>query len=110
MYDLLVYVCGDADLEKSGDFSNRLFHRIGGALQALLTPVLYYDFPHYRFIEFFAAHIAIILAVLYMVWVEGYRPTLKSIAITMGFLNVLAGVVYVINTITGGNYMFVSAN
>lgn len=84
------------------------FTGIGGALQALLTPVLYYDFPHYRFIEFFAAHIAIMLAVLYMVWVEGYRPTLKSIAITMGFLNVLAGVVYVINTITGGNYMFVS--
>lgn len=84
------------------------FTGIGGALQALLTPVLYYDFPHYRFMEFFIAHIAIILAVLYMVWIEGFRPTLKSIGITMAFLNVLAVVVYGVNAITGGNYMFVS--
>lgn len=84
------------------------FTGIGGALQAMLTPVLYYDFPHFRFVEFFVAHIAIILAVLYMVWVEGYRPTWKSIAITMGFLNVLAVIVYMINTFTGGNYMFLN--
>lgn len=84
------------------------FTGIGGALQALFTPVLYYDFPHFRFLEFFVAHIAIILAVLYMVWVEGFRPTWKSIAITMGFLNVLAAIVFTVNTFTGGNYMFVS--
>jgi len=84
------------------------FTGIGGAMQAILTPVLYYDFPHYRFIEFFAAHFAIILAVLHMVWVEGFRPTMKSIAVTMVFLNLLAGVVYAVNIVTGGNYMFLS--
>lgn len=84
------------------------FTGIGGALQALLTPVLYYDFPHFRFMEFFIAHIFIIAAVLYMVWVEGFRPTLKSVGITMIFLNVLLAIIYPINVITGGNYMFVS--
>lgn len=84
------------------------FTGIGGAMQALLTPVLYYDFPHYRFIEFFIAHLAIIAAALYMVWVERFRPTLKSIGITMGFLNVLLVIVYTVNSFTGGNYMFVS--
>lgn len=84
------------------------FTGIGGALQALLTPALFYNFPHFRFIEFFAAHIAIILAVLYMVWVERLRPTLKSIFVTLGFLNVLLVFVFVVNTVTGGNYMFLA--
>ncbi|WP_127578986.1 YwaF family protein [Paenibacillus koleovorans] len=95
-------------------FRNRLvfqivyFTGIGGAMQALLTPVLYYAFPHYLFLEFFIAHIAIIAAVLYMVWVEGFRPTLKSIGITMLFLNVMLVIVWSVNHWTGGNYMFVA--
>lgn len=75
---------------------------------ALLTPALFYDFPHYRFIEFFAAHIAIILAALYMVWVEEYRPTLKSIGISMLYLNVLLVVLGSVNAMLGSNYMFIS--
>ncbi|UVI28533.1 YwaF family protein [Paenibacillus spongiae] len=89
-------------------FQIAYFAGIGGAIQALLTPALYYGYPHFRFIEFFAAHIAIILAVLYMVWVEGFRPTWKSILLTMCFLNVLLVIVSLINFITGGNYMFLA--
>ena len=95
-------------------FNNRFifqiayFIGIGGAIQALLTPVLFYGAPHFRFFQFFIAHIVIILAVLYMAWVEGCRPTLKSVALTMGFLNVLLVIVLPINWLTGGNYMFLS--
>ncbi|MDF2670181.1 MAG: transporter permease [Paenibacillus sp.] len=95
-------------------FRNRLlfqivyFTGIGGALQALLTPVLGYAFPHYRFIEFFIAHITIIWAVLFMVWVERFRPTFKSIGITMVFLNVMLVILVGVNYITGGNYMFLA--
>ncbi|MCL6457684.1 MAG: TIGR02206 family membrane protein [Gorillibacterium sp.] len=81
---------------------------IGGALQALLTPVLGYAFPHYRFLEFFTAHGFIILAVLFMIWVEGYRPNFRSIWLTLGFLNLLLIVVWFVNRATGGNYMFVA--
>lgn len=84
------------------------FTGIGGALQAILTPALSYPYPHFRFIEFFLAHIAIILAALYMVWVEGFRPTLKSVGITMIFLNILLVLILFINHLTGGNYMFLS--
>ncbi|RKN84922.1 TIGR02206 family membrane protein [Paenibacillus ginsengarvi] len=84
------------------------FTGIGGAVQALLTPVLYYGFPHFVFFEFFAAHIAIILAVLYMVWVERFRPTLRSVFVTLGFLNAMLVLVFIVNSITGGNYMFVA--
>lgn len=95
-------------------FNNRFlfqiayFAGIGGALQALLTPVLWYPFPHFRFIEFFLAHMAIILSVLYMVWVEKFRPTLKSVWLTMLFLNVLIVPVGLVNWLTGGNYMFLA--
>ncbi|MDK8180483.1 TIGR02206 family membrane protein [Paenibacillus sp. UMB4589-SE434] len=93
-------------------FNNRFlfqivyFTGIGGALQAILTPALTFDFPHYRFLEFFIAHFAIMLAVLYMVWVEQYRPTFKSVGLAMAFLNVLLVVVGSINYAVGGNYMF----
>ncbi|MCY9590149.1 TIGR02206 family membrane protein [Paenibacillus chitinolyticus] len=84
------------------------FTGIGGALMALATPVLWYAFPHFRFFEFFAAHIAIILGVLYLIWVEGFRPTFKSVFLAMGYLNVLLVAVGTANFLTGGNYMFLA--
>ncbi len=84
------------------------FAGIGGALQAILTPVLGYGFPHYRYLEFFIGHLLIILSALYMVWVEGLRPTLGSLFAAFGWLNVLLVPVWIVNRLTGGNYMFIS--
>lgn len=81
---------------------------LGGATQAMLTPELAYPFPHFRFLHFFLAHAAILWACLYLTWVEGYRPTLRSIWKTMGFLNLLLLVVLPVNSWSGGNYLFVS--
>ncbi|WP_268762087.1 TIGR02206 family membrane protein [Bacillus sinesaloumensis] len=89
-------------------FEITYFLGIGGALQAMLTPELAYDFPHYRYFHFFLAHIAIILASLYMLWYEKCRPTLKSIWKAFIALNVLALIVFFINKVTGGNYMFLA--
>ncbi len=82
------------------------FTGIMGAIQALLTPNLGYPFPHFRFFHFFIGHMGIILAALYMTWIEKYRPTWKSIGINMIFLNVLLVVVGGINYVLGSNYMF----
>lgn len=84
------------------------FAGIGGALQAFLTPNLAYGFPHFRFFQFFVAHAAIILAALYMTWIEEYRPTWKSILWTMLFLNGLAVTVGIINYLIGANYMYLN--
>ena len=65
------------------------FTGIIGASQAILTPNVQYAFPHFRFIEFFIAHILLIWAPLFMTWVEGYSPTLQSIKRTMVFLNIV---------------------
>lgn len=84
------------------------FLGVGGALQALLTPELFYDFPHFRFLHFFIAHISIILAVFYMLWVEKFQIKFKSVWKAFAALNVLAFMVFIVNRFTGGNYMFLA--
>ena len=53
------------------------FAGIGGALQAIATPVLDFEFPHFRYFHFFYTHSGIILTALYFMWFKGYRPTYK---------------------------------
>ncbi|WP_019909878.1 YwaF family protein [Paenibacillus sp. HW567] len=89
-------------------YSFLYFAGIGGAFIALITPNLVYPFPHFRFLLFFIAHGAIILASLYMTWVEGYRPTWKSLFFTMLCLNIVAAAVYAADRILGSNYMFLA--
>jgi hypothetical integral membrane protein (TIGR02206 family) len=83
-----------------------IFAGIGGALQALATPVLDMNFPHFRFFHFFYTHAGIILTGLYFVWVKGYRPTFKGVLKTMLILNALLPIIVVINWLVDGNYMF----
>ncbi|GMK46967.1 ABC transporter permease [Paenibacillus glycanilyticus] len=82
------------------------FAGIGGAMQAMLTPDLDYPYPHFRFFHFFIVHIAIILAPLYMTWIESFRPTWKSVWITMIFLNILLVAVGGTDYWLDANYMF----
>lgn len=79
---------------------------IGGALQAVATPVLDLSFPHFRFFHFFYTHFGIIVTALYFTWMKGYRPTFKGIIKTMVALNVLLPIIYGVNTFFQGNYMF----
>lgn len=86
------------------------FAGLGGAVQAILTPNLDYPFPHFRFFHFFIVHSAIVLAPLYMTWIEKMKPTLRSIGLTMLFLNGLAIVVGLTDYVLGANYMFLLHN
>lgn len=87
-------------------YSFLYFAGIGGASIALLTPNLVYPFPHFRFLLFFIAHGSIILASLYMTWVEEYKPSWRSLFFTMLCLNVVAACVYAANLLLDANYMF----
>ncbi|WP_240949755.1 TIGR02206 family membrane protein [Psychrobacillus sp. BL-248-WT-3] len=79
---------------------------IGGAIQAMITPVLDMNYPHFRYFHFFYTHAGIILTALYFTWVKGYRPTFKGILATMLALNILLPFVFWINSLVDGNYMF----
>lgn len=85
------------------------FLGIAGATQALMTPDLgIYGFPHFRFFQTFISHGLIVTAAIYMTVVEGLRPTWKSILRVAVIANVYMGIVFVINTLIGSNYMFIN--
>lgn len=83
-----------------------LYAGIAGAMMAIVTPNLGYAFPHFRFIQFFTAHGLIILALLYMTWVEEMRPGWKSVIGSICFVNLAALAVYIVDVMLGANYMF----
>jgi hypothetical integral membrane protein (TIGR02206 family) len=85
-----------------------LFTSLLGASQAIFTPSLHYDFPHFRFFHFFYTHLMTIWVSLYFTWVKGYRPTLWSVLKLFVFLNVLMPIILIINHLVDGNYMYLS--
>jgi len=87
-------------------FSGVFFAGIAGALMAIVTPNLGYTVPHFRFIQFFTAHACIILALLYVTWVEQLRPSWRSVVGSMVFVNVAALIAYGTDVLVEANYMF----
>jgi hypothetical integral membrane protein (TIGR02206 family) len=85
-----------------------LFTALLGASQAIFTPLLNFEFPHFRFFHFFYTHLMMIWTVLYFTWVKGYRPTIWSVVKLFVFLNVILPIIMVINKLVDGNYMFLS--
>jgi hypothetical integral membrane protein (TIGR02206 family) len=85
-----------------------LFTALLGASQAIFTPLLNFNFPHFRFFHFFYTHLMMIWVVFYFTWVQGYRPTIWSVVKLFVFLNVLLPIIMLINKAVDGNYMFLS--
>jgi hypothetical integral membrane protein (TIGR02206 family) len=85
-----------------------LFTALLGASQAIFTPLLNFDFPHFRFFHFFYTHLMDIWVVFYFTWVVGYRPTFWSVVKLFVFLNLLMPIIMLINRAVDGNYMFLS--
>ena len=78
-----------------------------GASLALLTPDLtIYGFPHYRFLEFLTLHGAIIVAVVYMTAVEGFRPTWRSLPRVFVITNLYWLFCAWVNRQIGSNYLY----
>jgi len=83
------------------------FMGIIGAIMALLTPDLtIYGFPHYRFIEFLTLHGAILVAVVYMTAVEGFRVNFASLLRVFVIANLYWGFCAIVNTLIGSNYLY----
>ncbi|QHE52865.1 TIGR02206 family membrane protein [Pontibacillus sp. HMF3514] len=88
-------------------FEFTYFAGLGSALQAMITPDLNaYTFPHYRYVHFFISHGGTVLSNLFMVFVEEFRPTVRSIWRAFLWLNTYAFVLFFVNLFIGGNYMY----
>jgi len=85
------------------------FWGLGGTLQGVLTPPLYWDFPDPQFIFFFIQHGGVVASLLYLTLGTRLRPTWRSlprvIAATFGYL-AAAGLA---DWLLGVNYGFLRA-
>lgn len=106
---LSIYLCVIMLLTKSYRlFEVTYFASMAGALIAMITPELFYGFPHIRYFQFFIAHAAIILSAFYMIWMERFHVRFTSVLRAFISLNAIAVVVYFIDRVTGANYMFLA--
>ncbi|WP_442596601.1 YwaF family protein [Neobacillus sp. D3-1R] len=91
-------------------FEFTYFAGVGSALQAMITPdISAYTFPHFRYVHFFISHGGIVVANLFLVLVEKYRPTLQSLWRAFLYLNIYTLFVFILNDFIKGNYMYISA-
>jgi hypothetical integral membrane protein (TIGR02206 family) len=82
------------------------FWGIGGTLQAIITPNLRYGFPDLRFISFFVAHSGIIIGIVFMMLIYGFRPSAFGVLRTFAWTELYFVVACTIDLITGENYGF----
>ena len=87
-------------------FELTYFWGLIGAVLAIITPALDITYTHYRFWQFLTAHAFIVLAVMYMIIIEGYRPRYKSIWKTYLATNLLMFFIAGINWLIESNYLY----
>lgn len=85
------------------------FWILAGTLQALITPDLPNDFPHYTFWKYWVVHGGLVIVILYMTFVFDMRPTLKSIWRSFLWLQVFFVSLLLVNYLTGSNYGYLNA-
>lgn len=83
------------------------FLGIGAASQILFTPDAgMYAVPNFLFFQTFLAHGVLIFSALFMTFVEGFRPTLKSLGKVAIGANLYVLVVGLLNIPLKSNYMY----
>ena len=82
------------------------FFALVGCLQALVTPNLFEEAPHYMFWRYWLLHVSIIGAVAYALAVYRLRPTAAGLVRAYVALVVYVGVAKGLNTLFGTNYAF----
>jgi len=90
-------------------YETAYFWGLAGTLQAIVTPSVTFEFPHLRFLQFFLCHGGIVAGVLVATFVLKMRPRKGSVLRTFVLTNVLMGVVALVNSALGANYMFLCA-
>jgi len=82
------------------------FWGLGGTLQGVLTPTVYYDFPDAAFIAFFIQHGGVIAALLYLTLGSRMRPILGDLPRVMLASLVYLAVAGLVDWLLGVNYGF----
>lgn len=78
------------------------------AILSMVTPEVFYQFPHYRFLKYFLHHSAIAWSVLYFIVFEGYRVPRKAIGTAFLTLNILALPIFFLNLLLDSNFFYLA--
>lgn len=79
------------------------------SVQALISPVLRGpDFPNYRFLAFWAIHLLVVWAAIYLTWGRGFRPTWRDYRFVVAVTFAWAVITLTFNSIAGTNYGFMN--
>jgi hypothetical integral membrane protein (TIGR02206 family) len=79
------------------------------SVQALISPVLRgRDFPDYRFLAFWAIHLLVVWAAIYLTWGRGFRPTWGDYRFVLAVTLAWAAITMAFNAIAGSNYGFLN--
>ena len=82
------------------------FWVMAGTLQAIITPDIEAEFPHYWFLRYWIVHAGPVLCIVYASVVYELRPTWKALWQSFLSLNILALLVTPVNLIVGSNYLY----
>lgn len=119
MENLPIGVCGWAVIfssymligKKQTLFDISYFWLLSGSLFALLTPtpITYTGPTRFRYYQFWSEHTLGYVAIFYMIFVHGMRPTVKSAIKSYAALVVMAAIAYMVNRmIPGANYLYMA--
>jgi hypothetical integral membrane protein (TIGR02206 family) len=79
------------------------------SVQALISPVLRGpDFPNYQFLAFWAIHLLVVWAAIYLTWGRGFRPTWRDYRFVVGVTLAWAVITLTFNAYAGTNYGFLN--
>jgi hypothetical integral membrane protein (TIGR02206 family) len=77
--------------------------------QALISPALQSpDFPHYQFLAFWAIHLLVVWAAIYLTWGRGMRPDWHSYRLAVAVTLAWATVTFTFNSLAGTNFGFLN--
>jgi hypothetical integral membrane protein (TIGR02206 family) len=77
--------------------------------QAIVTPDLGADFPDPVFVLFWAMHLLVVWAAVFLVWALGLGPDWRRYRVAVAITAVWALTVYVFNVAVGTNYGYLNA-
>ena len=89
-------------------FEVAYFWALGGTIQALVTPAIGAEVPHWRQAGFFLAHSLIVIGVVFLLLVLRMRPYAGSLMRVIFWSEIYLAAALFANAVTGENYGFLA--
>ena len=80
---------------------------LSGMFQAIMTPDIVQDFPHFHYFRFFIGHHLMIVALMYVIIVYKMKPTIKGLKNSFFGLNLFLVISFIANILLDANYFWI---